>query len=318
MTVFRPMLAGKADLQTLRWPVLASAKIDGLRVTIRDGVPYSRSQKPLPNLHLQECVRRMGPLANTLDGEVVVGDVRDPAVYRRSMSEIMSVHGQPAFGILVFDRVAPGPYLLRAQDAGERIRAMLRGVWPEAPIEMLPQERIHSRAELDAYEERIVQEGYEGVMLRDPASLYKQGRASSRTQELLKLKRYEDGEAIVVGVEEEMHNANVAVISETGYTKRSSHGANQHGKGRLGALVVRGVTVCPGVEFRVGSGFTAADRERLWGDPPIGLTVRVKYFATGSKDAPRFPIFQGFRDPADMGPAHPASEERAAQSRLDL
>ena len=50
MTAFKPLLASPADLSTLRFPVLASPKLDGVRAIVKDGVVLSRSLKKIPNL----------------------------------------------------------------------------------------------------------------------------------------------------------------------------------------------------------------------------------------------------------------------------
>ncbi len=73
----------------------------------------------------------------------------------------------------------------------------------------------------------------------------------------------------------------------------------------LGALVVRGVGGrFDGVEFSEGSGFDAAERSSLWKtQADVGLTGRIikcKWFPIGVLDKPRFPTFEGFRDPIDM------------------
>jgi DNA ligase-1 len=49
----RPMLACK-DATGLKFPLLASAKIDGVRALVKDGKVLSRSLKPIPNRHVQE------------------------------------------------------------------------------------------------------------------------------------------------------------------------------------------------------------------------------------------------------------------------
>jgi DNA ligase-1 len=54
------------------------------------------------------------------------------------------------------------------------------------------------------------------------------------------------------------------------------------------------------VTFEIGSGFSAADRIRLWKDKPIGRIVKYKSQPVGVKDKPRFPVFLGFRDEKDL------------------
>jgi DNA ligase-1 len=45
-----------------------------------------------------------------------------------------------------------------------------------------------------------------------------------------------------------------------------------------------------------------SNRREVWKDPDayIGKIIKYKYQAIGSKDAPRIPIFLGFRDERDM------------------
>ncbi len=96
-----------------------------------------------------------------------------------------------------------------------------------------------------------------------------------------------------------MANNNEATRDELGRTKRSTHQENKSGKGRLGALVCRTES---GVQFNIGTGFDADQREKLWkiGVNLIGRYVKYKYFAIGVVEAPRFPVFLGWRDPIDM------------------
>jgi DNA ligase-1 len=76
----------------------------------------------------------------------------------------------------------------------------------------------------------------------------------------------------------------------------------------LGGLNVLGLEgTYKDVEFSVGTGFTGADsttgeRAKLWAvrEKLIGRIAKVKYFASGSKDRPRFPVFLGWRDLRDL------------------
>ena len=153
--------------------------------------------------------------------------------------------------------------------------------------------QLENREQLDAYEAEQVAAGHEGIMLADPNGLYKFGRATTKGGELLKVKRFTDSESTVIGVVEEEHNINEAEVNELGRTKRSSAQAGKVGKGTLGALHVRDNV--SGVEFHIGTGFTAADRTALWANPPIGRVVKYKSFEVGVKIKPRHPVFLGFR-----------------------
>ena len=49
----RPLLAAPAPADGLDFPLLASAKLDGIRAFIRDGCVWTRKGEPMPNLHVQ-------------------------------------------------------------------------------------------------------------------------------------------------------------------------------------------------------------------------------------------------------------------------
>eukprot|EP00347_Sterkiella_histriomuscorum_P000298 403376420 len=107
--------------------------------------------------------------------------------------------------------------------------------------------------------ERITSAGGEGVMLREPNSLYEQKRSNN----LLKVKNFDDAEALIIG-------------HEPGEGRL---------KGLLGALRVRDDE---GKEFKIGSGFNDAQRA----DPPkIGQRVTFKYMGKSKGGIPRFPIY---------------------------
>lgn len=195
MTKFHPLLAAKADFNSLHFPLMASPKIDGIRAIVMDGVVYSRSGKPIPNLHVQN---RFGHL-NGFDGELVVGDSCAPDCFRLSQSGIMSREGEPQVTFYVFDwwHLGSFPYSKRY---APHIISFKRGLY-EPDVQLLDQHMLYSSCDLREYEAACLSAGFEGVMLRDPDALYKHGRATARSGELLKLKRFEDAEAVITGLE---------------------------------------------------------------------------------------------------------------------
>jgi DNA ligase-1 len=276
-----------------KFPVLASAKLDGVRAIVRNGVLVSRALKPIPNKHCQALFGR--PELNGLDGELVVGAPFGQDVMQRSTSGVMRIEGEPAVTFWVFDDVTLPENFFKSRllDAHSRVLNA-----PQAAL--VPHAWINTQVELDSYEELCLAQGYEGAMVRDPLGFYKNGRSTAKEGGLVKLKRFSQDEARVVGSEERMHNGNVAEVDNLGHTKRSTHQENKTGRGDLGALVCE---TPEGVRFNIGTGFSDAERLVLWEsrDALVGKLVSYKHFAAaGVKDAPRFPVFVSFRHQDDL------------------
>jgi DNA ligase-1 len=158
---------------------------------------------------------------------------------------------------------------------------------------------VNNKKELLAYEEQMLEQGYEGIIIRNPKGLYKYGRCTIKEANAFKLKRFEDDEAVIIGWEEEMHNGNNAETNELGRTKRSTSLSGLSGKNSLGAFICK---TRDGVEFKIGSGFDQSDRQKFWENKSdlLGYIVKYKHFPIGVKDKPRHPIFLGFRNEMDM------------------
>lgn len=294
----KPMLAVEAP-KDIKFPVFASAKIDGVRAVCKDSVLLSRSLKLIPNAFVQGLLGV--PELHGLDGELTVGDANAKNVMQTTMSGVMTMTGEPQFTYWIFDfwTDVDMPY-------GERYAIMQRGTKAQALasrpyIQLLPQIIIHNDAELRAFEASMLEMGYEGVMIRDPKGVYKFGRSTAREGTLLKVKRFVDSEAVIIGYEELMHNANEKQIDNLGHSKRSSHSEGMMPMDTLGAIGVRDLTT--GVTFYIGTGFDAAMRAEIWANRAAYLDriVTYKHFAqVGVVDKPRMPVFKGFRDARDL------------------
>lgn len=287
----KPMLAGNAEGE-LRFPCLVSPKLDGVRCLIIDGVAMSRSLKPIPNKRVQELFGRAE--FNGLDGELIVGMPNDSEVFQRTMSGVMSIEGEPDVWLHVFDDFSTsGGFRARFNGLEARTKKHKR-------IQVVPHAFLANQQVLDEVEAEYLASGFEGVMIRDPAGQYKYGRSTTKEGWLLKLKRFTDSEARIIGASVLMHNTNVAETNELGGKARSSKKAGMVPTNKLGSLLV--VDVKTGVEFEIGTGFNDTQRVELWADHDniIGKIVKYKSQTVGVKDKPRFPVFLGFRDKVDM------------------
>ena len=234
-----------------------SEKLDGVRALWDGAALYSRRGN---RFNAPAWFVEGFPTA-ALDGELwmargtfeaLSGAVRrqtpDDAAWRRIRYMVFDLPGSPA----PFD---------------ERLRELQRLLAdaPPARIRVVEQFRVASEAELMATLERVVAAGGEGLMLRDGHSRHRAGRSN----DLLKLKTYEDAEAVVV--------------------------AHVPGKGKYAGMMGSLVVEMPdGRRFKLGTGFTDAERR----DPPaVGATVTYKHTGTTANGIPRFASFVRIRHP---------------------
>lgn len=298
---FRPMLAPSesVDPALIRYPVLASPKYDGIRCVIRDGRALSRSLKPIPNVHIRGALESLGARAEGFDGELMLPY---PATFHAVSSAVMTRDIAPPsdWFFVVFDCLSGNdndvPFSGRLEAARRRIERCDFG----SHVQHCEHVEIHGPDELADYEARVLAAGHEGAMLRAPEGPYKFGRATMREGHLYKLKRFVDGEAEIVAVLELQRNTNEAFEGELGQTKRRTLKAGKVDGGVMGKLLVRDLK--SGVEFKIGTGFTAAQRALWWRlrDAMSGRVVRYRFQDHGVKDKPRIASFQGFRDRRDL------------------
>lgn len=292
----KPMLAATVenlDQLKKRFPLYASPKLDGIRVLVQGGQVVSRNLKPIPNQFVQKTLQRELDLWDLegLDGELIVGDPADKDCFRRTTSGVMSVEGNPDFVFWVFDKYDVADFDFRHRLVKQIVKSL-----NHERVKPVPHILVKDAWETTAYEEQMLARGFEGIMLRVVNGLYKQGRSTMREGHLMKLKQFADSEAVVLGMVEQQHNTNEKKLNEIGKMQRTSHKAGKVGKATMGALKVCDIHSM--VEFEIGTGFDDQFRQTVWDNPKLihGKTVKYKYFPTGSKDKPRFPVFLGFRE----------------------
>ena len=272
---------------------LIEVKLDGVRVitiVYPDGRvdQFSRNGKELVNFeHIKRQFEQVAAdltEAMVFDGEVMSSSFQDlmRQVHRKS-----DVKAQDAvlhlFDLLPLVDFEQGFWQRTQQERSDLLRS-----WYEKNQDVLSNVRVldHERVDLDTDQgrrtfreinQRAIDGGYEGIMIKNPLAPYE----CKRTHSWLKLKPYIEVSLEVTNVEE-------------GTGKNS---------GRLGALVCSGMDDGKEITVNVGSGFSDDDRIGFWGrrDSLPGQIVEVRADAiTQNQDGsyslrfPRFLRFRGF------------------------
>ena len=270
---------------------LIEVKLDGVRV-ITIVYPsghvdqYSRNGKELINFpHIKEQFAKHAVFLSepmVFDGEVMSSSFQDLMRQVHRKSDVSA--GDAVLNL--FDIISLQEFKSGQGTVTQRDRSNALKMWHDPIADHMPNVTVlgNELVDLDSNGGRIrfgrinadaITGGYEGIMIKDPDSVYE----CKRSVAWLKQKPYIEVSLTVVGTEE-------------------GTGKNV---GRLGALIVEGTDDGKLIRTNVGSGLTDDNRITYWAarDNLVGNIVEVRADAvTQNQDGSyslRFPRFKGFR-----------------------
>lgn len=82
----------------------------------------------------------------------------------------------------------------------------------ELPFQIVPQEKVSGWTNIQKLHDKYVNEGFEGVVIRDPSKVYNFG---GRTNAMIKVKMYKDSEFKIVGFSEGLRPEDMVFVCET-------------------------------------------------------------------------------------------------------
>lgn len=251
---------------------LMSEKLDGVRAYWDGYRLFTRQGKRLsaPDWFTEQ----LPPFE--LDGELWFARGR----FEETLSIVMRDQPHPGWRRIIYNIFevphAPGGLLTRLQ----RLESYLQ-THPSTYVRAIPQTVCRDRKQLmESLDAVVVAEG-EGLVLRNPESLYETGRSFNA----LKVKRFDDMEGTVVGY--------------------------RPGKGKyLGMVGALWVEIESGLRFYVGTGLT--DQERIT-PPAVGSMITFKYQGITDNGIPRFATFlrvreDGFQPGNNTQPLHSSKD----------
>lgn len=312
----KPILACDAEVGKLRFPLMALPKIDGVRALNVAERLVGRSGKQFKNKLNTEFYS--GPRFNGLDGEMVVDRVRGYGICNETTSALGTIKGTVPTNWCLFDYVVEGvndhlPYVVRYNQLISHVTKLIDSDPTVASrLWIVPVQMVYSQEHLNELELNWISEGYEGVILREPEGVYKFGRSTANEGYFLRVKRFLDAEIKVTAIVEGKSNQNELKHNPHGYAERSTVAGGMVPNGMVGTIVGRALEdvvwnkrtiIREGDVIEVSPGkMTHADRRYYLehANEIVGLIAKYQFFPVGIKDKPRFPTFQGFRDPVDM------------------
>lgn len=262
---FTPMLAKSYDdhFKKIEYPVAAQPKLDGIRcVTTLKNKLWSRTRKPIISVpHIQAALEQANKYPE-LDGELYNHELKDNF---EKITHIVAQKTEPdpehkLVQYHIYDVPSPKPFLNRMTDL-----MLLDEEFKNHPfIKIVPTAIAHNVTELRHLYELWLEQGYEGLMVRN----LRTGYEYKRTADLLKMKEFQDAEFRIVALEE-------------GKAKLAGH---------CGAFVC---VTADGTEFKAKMSGDTKMLKHYWENPMnyIGELLTVQYQGlTNKNNVPRFPV----------------------------
>lgn len=279
-------------------------KYDGIRIKFHGKYPYTNTGKHIPNQdineYLIECYNAF-KMTKNLDGELLFwnritnwwesfNDTQSVVMSKRKVP--MDVLNQLRF--VVFDYDDGNKYQPYHERLFQLVNDLNQFHYTRNTISILEYamhlpipgkdiEQIEQAAQF------ILNQGYEGAMIRNARSPYYYGKLPASTDVIRKYVEWERDEATIVACIEAQTNLDPSTKCKDAMIPA----------GYLGAFLVHHKRFG---QFQIGSGFNSLQRDTYWRDQKemIGKLVTFKYRPDHMKDVPCPAIFIGLRSEEDL------------------
>jgi len=307
---FLPMLAPnqQVDLNNIKYPVLASYKLDGLRCIFYKGEMLSRSLKPIVNKQLRE---KMKPLADysrennlILDGEIYSPELTFQLITRYVMTKdfedkkSIKKHGKVLeipehVKFYCFDYVEEDNFDMKFINRYDNLGFVFDKVSIAIRVE---QKLVYSKKAIEQMFIVALDLGYEGLILKSLDGKYKCGRGTIKEGLIYKVKPYRTWDAKIIEV------IQATKVDPNAEKKTNELGRSVTSKKKGDRILIE--KACDfkvkyeGLDLKVVIALTDPEKEEIWRNKGqyIGKLIEYKGMLVGSKDVPRHPVFLKFVD----------------------
>lgn len=270
----------KPDLTTLTYPLLAQPKLDGFRAVFVPGLGLlGRGGTPVANRRLQF---HFASLYQDNNDFVFDGELYSTEISFNEISSILRSEDKPIpehMHYHIFDGMhlsewkiqrCGRPYVERYRNAEMRVYTKFN---EENRLRMVPYKMVNSHIFAKLYYGECLEQGHEGLMLKDPSACYHWKRVRLSSGVMMKYKPEVTYDLEIIDV----------LPGKEGTKYEST----------TGDIVVN----FNGVEVGVGSGLTDALRDEIWAnkDAFIGQVVEIMAMEVTPDGSLRHPRFKRMR-----------------------
>lgn len=307
---FKPMLYpnDSTDVEDVKYPQLASYKLDGIRCLFINGNMVSRQSKYFRN---PELTKRFQPLIDfSREHHIILdGELYDETATFQEIGSCTSKEGQElpdtlfyyAFDMLEYDADANAWKTdVGALERIERLKGCKENYFNDYPFfGVLVQSMVYEPEQVNLMFESARMAELEGLILKHPDSMYKFGRVTTKSGDGYKLKEWRTEDAIVKDIVQATKvdpNAEKK-MDVFGYSKTSRKKADRIPIEKAAGFIVE----YNGNDFTVSLAGTDKFKKEVWKNKSkyIGHYIEYKFQPDGVKNVPRFPVFLRMRPDKD-------------------
>jgi ATP-dependent DNA ligase len=299
------------DHPFIKYPQYASIKMDGYRLLNLCGEHLlSPALKPFPNRNMTEHLYTF--LKFCQEHRIVTdGEFWSPSLTFQQLQSVVRSHDKPIPNDVcyyIFDAMSEAEWDTgHAPPFAHRIRDVVLNLVDHPHIVRVEQDYIQTAVEAETLFEKQIENGQEGIILRNPSTGYKHGRCTTKQDGMWKFKQFITQDAVIVGVEEQMkmREGLERTTNVVGHLERSYKAEDYVPAGRIGAFVVKKFDLNSDreIQFKVkpGKGYDDAWKTSMWylKDSLTGKHIEFKFMPHGTMDKPRIGNLVRFRPDLD-------------------
>ncbi len=321
MKNFKPFKApnDQVELEDIKYSVLSSYKLDGIRCIFYKGKMLSCSLKPIVNKQLRA---KMKPLADyskannlILDGElynhnipfglisscVMTQDVTDKKAIKSWAKkckerdiEITREEAMDDIKFWCFDAVQNDNFEELFVDRLDYVQGLFIN-FPELVVKV-NQVLLNNKKEVTDMFEEALKDGYEGLILKDPNGRYKCGRGRVKEALIYKVKPYRTWDAEIIEV------IQATKVDPNAEKTTNELGRSVTSKKKDDRILIEKASAFKvkyeGLDLKVVIAMTDPEKEEIWANKAdyIGKMIEYKGMLVGAKDVPRHPVMLRFLD----------------------
>ncbi len=310
---FKPQLAPNepVNLDNIKYPILASYKLDGIRCLFIKGEMLSRSLKPIVNKQLREKfsdLTKYSKIHNLiLDGEIYSPELTFQEITRFVMTQdfedkkSIKKHGKVLtipdhLKYYAFDSIKDDNFDEPFMKRGLQVDSL--GVF-ENLVEIVSHNFMLCKKDIEKHFKRALEDGYEGLILREKNGRYKCGRGTIKEGLIYKVKPFLPFDSRITGV------VQATKVNPNAEKKTNELGRSVTSKKKDDRILIEKASAFnvqyEGQELKVVLAMTDEEKEDIWANKEsyIGKMIEYKGMLIGAKDVPRHPVFVRFREDKD-------------------